>query len=196
MIMRRFAVGVLAVVLGGIALARAAAPAIMQPEHLSALAVNMGALARVRSGTVDILIFRWATREESAALTAAFAARRADGILDVLRDSPRAGYIRTPDNWSYDLRFAWNEPATDGSRRLILATDRRLSLWEAMRRPELGYWFSLIEIRLGPSGIGEGKMALTTKVRAAEGAASIDLGEYDNEPVRLSDVQVIPWFVP
>jgi hypothetical protein len=164
------------------------------PEHLSARAINVGIPERVRSGAVDLVIVRWASVAESAALMTAFRAHGADGLLDMLRDTPRVGYIRTPDSWSYDLRFAWDEPMANGGRRIILATDHRLSLWDDMRRRELGYWFSLIEIHLGADGVGEGKIALTTRVRAADGANSIDLAEYDNEAVRLEGVKVDPWF--
>jgi hypothetical protein len=164
------------------------------PEHLSGRAINVGIPERVRSGAVDIVIVRWASVAESAAIMTAFRAHGADGLLDILSDSPRVGYIRTPDSWSYALRFAWDEPTANGGRRIILATDHRLSLWDEMRRRELGYWFSLIEIHLGADGVGEGKMALTTRVRAVDGARSIDLAEYDNEAVRLEGVQVDPWF--
>ena len=44
-------------------------------------------------------------------------------------------------------------------------TDRYISFWEAANRPRtVDYPFTLIEIRIGPDGKGEGKMSIATKV--------------------------------
>jgi hypothetical protein len=67
-------------------------------------------------------------------------------------------------------------PSGEGARRIIIATDRPLSFRERMSSP--GYEFSLVEIRLTKEGTGVGKLA-------------VEIENYSNEPVRLTDVKVL-----
>jgi hypothetical protein len=188
MTIRGISLGMLAIALAGIMTTGAATQTGGLPEHLTAVAINMGSIGRLRSGIVDILVFRWATREELAGMVEALRDRGSDGLFDRLRDSPRVGFIRTPDNLSYNIRFAWTEPTSDG-RRIILATDRFLRFWDAMQSPAIGYPFTVIEIHLSGDGGGEGKMSITTAVSVVEGATSIGHADYASEPVRLAAVQ-------
>ncbi len=51
------------------------------------------------------------------------------------------------------------------------------------------YPFSLIELRFSRSGVGEGKMSLTSKVVANDTGQALVLGDYDAAPVLLRPVK-------
>jgi len=93
--------------------------------------------------------------------------------------------MRTPDNRVYSLHSAWNEPTSEGGRRIILATARPLKFLEAATPRSNPYGFTLIEIRLRRDGTGEGKMSLTTNVVPSEERDLVELEGYAHEPARL-----------
>ena len=74
----------------------------------------------------------------------------------------------------YSIKYAYRAALPDGGERIILATDRRLgahtTAWQPLGAEALAkaavmdYEFTVIEMRLDPKGLGEGKASLTTKV--------------------------------
>ena len=111
-------------------------------------------------------------------------------LLEELQDLPRVGYIRTPNSVGYDLHYARHAPAEDGGDRIVIATDRYISFWEAYYRPRtIDYPFTFIEIHLNKDGEGEGKMSLATKVMADKETNQIVLENYASQPVLLQAVR-------
>jgi len=160
------------------------------PERFTALAVNMGSPVRWTTLTVEMVVNRWSTDAERDRLVSALLEKGPDKLLDELQDMPRVGYIRTPDSIGYDLRFARKNAGDDGGERIILATDRYISFWEAVNRPRtVDYPFTVIELHIGPSGEGEGKMSLFTKIIADKRTNTIILEDYGTQPVLLQGVR-------
>src|SRR5207249_1204532 len=90
-----------------------------------------------------------------------------DKLLDALQKTPRVGYIRTPNSIGYDLHFARKTPMPDGGERVVIATDRYISFWEAANRPRtIDYPFTVIEMHINANGEGEGKMSLAARITA------------------------------
>jgi hypothetical protein len=80
-------------------------------------------------------------------------------------------------------------PLSEGGHRIVLATDRHISFWEARERPRSAdYPFTLLEIHVQKDGTGEGKMAVTTKIKFDKKKNTIELENYASEPVRLQNV--------
>jgi hypothetical protein len=113
-----------------------------------------------------------------------------DKLLARLQRLPRVGYIRTPNSIGYDLHFARRTPLPDGGERVVLATDRYISFWEATNRPRsIDYPFTVIEIHINADGEGEGKMSLATKIIADKQNKQIVLEDYGTQPVLLKSVR-------
>lgn len=160
-------------------------------ERYTALAVNIGdSPVPWTTLTVDMVVNRWSTDAERDRLLSTLMEQGPDKLLDVLREMPRVGYIRTPDSIGYDLKFARKQPLPDGGERVVLATDRYITLWEAMNRPRtIDYPFTVIELRVGPSGEGDGKMSLFAKIIADKKNNMIVLEDYGTQPVLLKSVR-------
>jgi hypothetical protein len=158
--------------------------------QLRAFAVDMNG---GRSGTLDITIERWSTDEERAKLLAVLTEKGADKLTDALHDvRPRAGYIRTSWSLGWDLGYAREIPLPDGGRRIIIATDRPMSFREAANQPRSAdYEFLLIEIRLGSDGKGQGKLAAAAKIEYDKETNTVQVENYGNQPVRLTEVSVV-----
>ena len=160
------------------------------PVRYTALAVNMGTPVRWTTLTVDMVVERWSSDAERDQLLAALREKGPDKLLDVLRDLPRVGYIRTPDSIGYDLHFARKYPGEDGGERVILATDRYITFWEAANRSRtVDYPFTVIELRIGPNGEGEGKMSLFARIQFDKESNMLLLEDYGTQPVLLKNVR-------
>jgi hypothetical protein len=158
------------------------------PEHFTAFAVAMGTPGRTGANTVDIQIERWSTDEDRDKLLTALREQGQDKMLSVLQSLPRVGFIRTPESIGYDLHFA-RKHQMGGSERVIIATDRRIGFWEAANRPRsIDYPFSLIELRIGSNGKGEGKLSIATKITTENDGKTIVLENYQSQPVMLNNV--------
>jgi hypothetical protein len=73
---------------------------------------------------------------------------------------------RRPDRWERQRAPSAHQPhALDGSRRIVIATNRRVSFREvASNTRSMQYQLTLIEIHLDKDGKGEGKMVPAAKV--------------------------------
>jgi hypothetical protein len=159
--------------------------------RLHAFAVDMGGAGRSQTGALEIVIERWSTGEERDRLCATLIERGADALLSALQDvKPRAGYIRTSSSLGWDIQYAREEPVGDSGRRVIIATDRPLSLRELWNQPRSAdYDFTLAEIRLNKDGRGEGKLVPAAKISWNPETNTIEIENYGIEPVRLTDVR-------
>lgn len=161
-------------------------------ERYTAFAVNLDStpVARAGSGTVELVVERWSTDAERDRLMNALVEKGPEKLLDTLQKLPRAGYIRTPNSIGYDLHYARKEPMDEGGERVVIATDRYISFWEARNRPRtIDYPFTVIEMRMNRDGVGEGKMSLATKITASKDKKQIELENYGTQPVLLQNIK-------
>jgi hypothetical protein len=160
------------------------------PERFTAVAVNFDSPRGGATGTVEFVVNRWSTDAERDKLMTALLEKGPEKLLDVLQSNPRVGYIRTPNSVGYDLRYARRVPGEDGGERISLVTDRPIAFWEASSRPRsVDYPFTVIELRMGPDGKGEGKLSIATKITADSDNKTIFLENYAIQPVLLQNVR-------
>lgn len=146
----------------------------------------------VRTSTLDIGIERWTTDAEHARLSAVLKEKGDDALLDALQDvKPRAGYIRSTSSVGWDIHYARQETLSDGSRRIVIATDRPMPFWELWSRPRsVDYQYTLAEIRLGPDGKGRGTLVPAARVDYDDITNTIEVENFDQQPIRLTQVQI------
>ena len=160
-------------------------------ERYVALAVNLGGTpGPTGAGTVEITIDNWSTDAQRDQLMKILIDKGPEKLLDTLQKMPRVGSIRTPNSIGYDLHYARKNPLEDGGDQIVLATDRYIGFWEAANRPRTAdYPFTLIEMRVGKDGVGEGKMSLFTKITYDKKKNQIVLEDYGSQPVLLTQVR-------
>jgi hypothetical protein len=161
-----------------------------QKEDFSAIAMVNSARA-TGAGRILIQITRWSTDAERARLVTTLREQGASKLLDVLSDQKPVGSIRTPDSIGYTLRYAYQRPAADGGREIVIATDRPISFWEASHQPRImDYPFTVIQMAIGRDGKGKGTMSYATKITAA--GDNIILENFDTAPVMLTEIEAEP----
>ena len=160
-------------------------------ERYVALAVNLGGTpGPTGAGTVEITIDNWSTDAQRDQLMKTLIDKGPEKLLDTLQKMPRVGSIRTPNSIGYDLHYARKNPLDEGGDQIVLATDRFIGFWEASNRPRtVDYPFTLIELRVGKDGEGEGKMSLFTKITYDKKKNQVVLEDYGSQPVLLTQVR-------
>jgi hypothetical protein len=184
---RSLILGTTAALLVVVAAGISASPA---SERYTAFAVDMGVPGRSTSGQVEFVIERYSTDAERDRLMSVLVEQGPDKLLDTLQSLPRVGYLRTPNSIGYDLKFARRHKGEDGGDVITLVTDRYIGFWEAANQPRtIDYPFTMIEIRIGADGVGEGKMSIATKVTYDKENNTIVLEDYKSQPVMLNQVR-------
>jgi hypothetical protein len=179
-----------ALVLGTPALARQGAvpqePTAKDPIRFSAFGVSMQAGI---SGAIQIAIERWTTDDERTALLNTMAKGGQNALLNALQDvKVRTGFIRTSNSMGYDLRYCRDNILPDGSRQIVIATDKPVSFLAASRQTRnMDYPFTFVEMRFAKGSLkGEGKMLAQTALSVKNGR--LELENYGQEPVRLTTI--------
>ena len=164
-----------------------------EPEILRLRAFAVDLNSSVRTNTIDIVIERWSTPEETSNLKAVLVESGGHKLLSTLQKvKPRCGYARTSTSLGWDIYFAREVPLPDGGRKISLASDRPVGMWEARNSGRsMDYEFSLVEIRLPADGKGQGKAIKAAKVSFDKENSTLEIENYQQQPVRLNEVTVI-----
>jgi len=170
------------------------------PIRMRAFAVNMTNIATGANNILEITIDRWSTAEERKKLIAAMVEKGQDALLSQLQKVPVKGRIRIPgwmgpdpNNYQlgWDLRYTWHEPLPEGGERMVIGTDRYMSMWEVRNQPRtVDYPFTLMEIRFPKEGKGEGRMAVATQFQFDKKKNMIELEQFSAGTVRLNEITV------
>lgn len=179
-----------AVIVASLAISASTTPTLANGRlSCSAFAVSTGGpLSAPVATQVDIVVQNWSPEPDRRRLLEAMK-KSQDSLLETLRDLRRVGYIRTPGNLGWDLHYAHETPGEEGDRRIVIATDRPMNIWEVVNRPRtFDYPFMFIELRVSRDGEGEGKLFPATQVTSSRDGRFVQLENYDTQPVQLNKI--------
>lgn len=158
-----------------------------EPEQFSAYFVDLNT---GRSGPIQISVTRWSTPDEQRVLRQSLFKKGQDGLLDAVRDMRSVGRIYTPGSIGYDLRYAEMRMLPEGTREIILATDRPMSFREIVERPiSAEYPFTWVQFAIRRDGTGEGKLAVAARIVGEEADDLIEVQDFAISPVRLEKIR-------
>jgi hypothetical protein len=183
------AVSIAAALLAVLPLSSAAQDAKPKPEVFIATAANTSPdIAAPPLFELEINVDRYTTTAEQELLAAAFNKGGQERLLNAVQKMPRVGRFRSPGTLAYDLKAAFTFRGRDNRRRIILITDRYVSFSEANARPRsMDYPFSIIELRVDDSGLGEGEIIVVGALGFRGNEIMIE--EFLNQPLRLTKVR-------
>ena len=174
--------GILGMLLSG-AIASAAPPA----ETFTGFGVHLQ--GRARKATVTIGVDRWSTGEERDRFLAILRERGQRALIDALQHAPTIGYIRTANSLGYPLKYAGSVELPDGSRQVVVATNRPVRFRESIRPTRSRFYdFSIAEMQFPPGRKGNGKFAPATAISIDPQTHALVIENYGTEPVRLSSI--------
>jgi hypothetical protein len=166
---------------GGLA---AAAPPV---ETFTGFGVHLQ--GRARRSVVTIGVERWSNDEERERFLGILRDNGQHALIDALQHAPTVGYIRTANSMGYELKYARSVELPDGSRQVVVATDRPVRFREAITPTRSRYYdFAIAELRFPPGTKGNGKFAPATSISIDKQTNTLVIENYGTEPVRLSSV--------
>lgn len=174
------------------------------PFVLTAFGVNMTnvSVPRGNAGLVQIRVTGWSPEGTRQRLISTMLDKGQDALLRALQKEPSKGRLSLP-NWQgpdpqnyrlgWDLRYAALDTLPDGGQRIVIATDRQMSMWEVRERPRsFDYPFTLIEIHVPKEGKGEGRAFGATQIRFDKKKNQMVLEQYSAGELRLNEVKMEP----
>jgi len=172
-------------------LAVAVAVADEKPQPVAKFTCVAASMQRGRASRLDIVVTRWSTDEERERLLTTLQEFGRDKLVDELtKIRPTTGYMRTPNSRGYDLFYARNNVLPDGSRHVVLATDRYVTFGEAATsQRSMQYQVTLIELHLDKDGKGEGKMVPAAKISWDKEQKKLEVENYQALPIDLKGVK-------
>ena len=143
------------------------------------------------AGVVQISIDRWSTDAERQSLLTSLATKGPDATMTALMKLPQVGFIQTPSSMGYALFYARQNTLPDGSRQVVIATDRALTFGGMMRQGTFSdYDYSMVEMHFPKGGgKGEGKLILAGKAEINPKTQKFQINNYMGEPVMLKDIE-------
>jgi hypothetical protein len=172
------------------------------PFILNAFGVNMTnvSVPRGNAGMVKIRITGWAPEGTRKDMISTFLDKGQDALLKLLQKQPSRGRISLPNfqgpdpqnyRLGWDLRYAALDKLPDGGDRIVIATDRQMSMWEVRNQPRtVDYPFLLIEIHMPKEGKGEGRAFGATQIKFDKDKNQIVLEQYSAGEIRLNEITV------
>ena len=171
-------------------------------ETYEAFAVAMGTsnppvIPPGRATTIQINITRWTTDEEREKLFAVLIEKGQEDLIKTLQKQEETGFVRVVGSGagmrnpfpSERLRYARQWDLGQGKRRIVLATDRYISFYEAANQPRTrDYDMSLLVMDVDAEGNGEGQLAMAVRLAVDNEKKSLVVENYGTEPVRLTKI--------
>ena len=142
--------------------------------------------------TVTIGIYRWTTDAERSALINVL---KTEGNAELVADMsqlPQVGYIYTQGTLAYALFYARENVLPDGTKQIVLATNRPLTFADAIAPgAQQKYDLGIAELRIPPKGEGEGKVIVQGMAKIDEKTGKIEVNNYSGQPTRLMQIRQI-----
>jgi len=137
---------------------------------------------------LPLTVERWSTDAERDQVLQAIAENGERQVLDGLRDVARIGTLWWPGGLEYDVRYARTQSRADGGADVVLLLDRPLWVWWDAKAASTTYPYTVVQLRLGKDGRGEGRTSLDNAI-VTDPKLGIMLKDYASAAVRLSDVR-------
>lgn len=169
--------------LPGLTLAQSEGPA----ARYSAVAVDMLSPSPGAGTTpLNIVINRWATEAERDQVMTLLMEQGPDALLSAMQKWEAIGSVAATGGVGFDIRYATQSKAADGTEHVFMLTDRPMSFFE---RRDAGrstdYPFTLIQLEVQPSGEGQGQIAVAARLRVDKRNQTLVIDNFSDQPVTL-----------
>ena len=180
---RHFAIGVFA----AFALVLSGAAAFGEElERFTGFGVHLQGKGR---GTIIVGIERWSTDAERENYLTILRDQGQPALIQALEHGERVGYIRLANSQAYELKYARSTDLPDGTRRVVIATNRMIQFKEAVTPTRSRYYdFSIAEMRFPKGEKGVGKLAPATAISINKETNALAIENFGVEPVRMSSI--------
>ena len=165
-----------------------AAPA--DDEIRETFRANVIGASRGRSTQMDIRISRWTTDEERAGLMEVVMDNDSRALARAIRNEESVGFLQLRGQRSYRLRYSREAVGEDGSRTIVLATDRPVGMREASGGTQsMDFSVTIAVLHLDAEGNGEGGLTLGNELIFDKEANRLEVKSSGTQPIRLTNIR-------
>ena len=159
-------------------------------EEFSAILSNISNVGGAGITPLTIRITRWTSDADEERLLGVLRDKGQGAFLDALLDGKAVGSISTPTSLKYDFFYARQSTTKDGGRRIMLISDRPMTVSERVSAAQSrDYPFTVIDLQIPSEGKGEGTLAQMVQLRLLGNILGIE--NLATGPMRLSDVKKV-----
>jgi hypothetical protein len=142
--------------------------------------------------TVTIGIYRWTSDAERTALINILKTEGNEQLVADMSQLPQIGYIYTQGTLAYALFYARENTLPDGTKQIVLATNRPISFGGAIAPgAQQKYDLGIVEMRFDKDGKGEGKIIGQGMASIDDKTGKIEVNNYMGQPTRLMQIREI-----
>ena len=155
-------------------------------ETFTGFAVNVQS---GQAGVVEIVINRWSTDAERSMLEQVLKASGSQAAVEAMQGLPQVGYIRGNNTMGDALFYARSTDLPDGTRRVVVATNRPLSAAAMLSPGASNQWdATVIEMQFPKGKKGTGKIVVAAKASIDPKTGQLHLNNYMGEPARFENI--------
>ena len=158
--------------------------------YWTAWALNM--LGGGGGTTVTIGVYRWSTDAERTALINVLKEEGSPEMVADMSQLPQVGFIMTQGTLAYALYYARENTLPDGTKQVVLATNRPLTFGGSLAGTTrtLKYDLGVIEMHFPKNGgEGEGKIIGQGMATIDKTTGKIEVNNYSGQPTRLMQIK-------
>jgi hypothetical protein len=175
----------------GLAVPATAAPA-EEEEVRETFRANVIGATRGRSTQMDIRISRWTKDDERAGLMEVVMDNDSRALARAVRDQDSVGFLQIRGQRSYRLRYSRQSVAEDGSRTIVLATDRPVAMREATGTTQsMDFSITIAVLHLDAEGNGEGNLTLGNELIFDKDANQLEISNAGTQAIRLTNIRPV-----
>ena len=158
-------------------------------ERFDVVAMGKGhaGFAAGKATRLTIVVDKYSTLEDRAKLIETVTQGDGQKINKYLEDLPRIGTVQIPGQPSKDLKYIYNYTMDDGSRQVVMGTNRSYLSQEAPRSDgSVEYLMAIIAFSLDKNGKGDGTLAPAAEMKIVDGKVTQTNSAAD--PITLTSV--------
>jgi hypothetical protein len=172
-----------------------ATPAVAAPaeeEVRETFRANVIGATRGRSTQMDIRISRWTTDEERSGLMEVVMDNDPRALARAIRNEESVGFLQIRGQRSYRLRYSRQNVNADGSRTIVLATDRPVGMREASGTTQsMDFSITIAVLNLDAEGNGEGSLSLGNELVFDKAKNQLEVTNAGVQPMRLTNIRPV-----
>ena len=161
-----------------------------EEESFVSVVRGVGNIAVGRSTRVEIYIERWSLPEERTQLLGTLTEGGPQALVDALQRIEPVGRVRVGTRTSYPLSYSRQDVNEDGSRTIVLVTDRPIRNFEALNSSSTAdHAFSLFQFTVDADNEGEGSIIAGARIIVDKETGAMGLESYDSAPLRMGSIR-------
>ena len=167
-----------------------AGPGFVLPLRFSGTAFGQAGVAAGKSFGFTVLITDWTTDQQVKDFTDTLRENGQDALVKALDKTKDVGRVSPTGFVGNSFRFARATPAQGGGMRIVMVTDRPMSLWEKYNSGRTTqYPFGIIVLNVDSAGKGTGTLAPICRAKFNK-KGELEIEHYAQKPLRLANVRM------